>query len=83
MNRYTPALPAVLLIAASVVSANPARAQSQDWVPTGCTGDYVCSDVSSVVSMWPLERWTQVRRAPRQLTSTSTEPVAQAGTTTR
>ena len=52
---------AALLLASAGAGllAAPAAAQSG-----GCTGDYVCSD-PAVVTTWPLERWTTVRRANR------------------
>ena len=46
MNRTAAGLTtAVILVAASSLLVNPSLAQTQDWVPTGCTSDNVCSDV--------------------------------------
>jgi hypothetical protein len=62
-------LVSVLSIAAYTLLADPAKAQPlhSGSASVGCTGDYVCSDDPTVVKTWPLERWTTVRRAERQL----------------
>ncbi len=79
MNRIVTGAAATLLIAAYSLLANPALAQSHDSTSAGCTGDYVCGDPASVVLTWPIERWDQVRRAQRKLTSNTTDPTVPKG----
>jgi hypothetical protein len=83
MNRTVSGTLATLAIAAYGLLANPAAAQSQDVAPVGCTGDYVCGDPASVVPTWPMERWDQVRRAPRKLTSSTDAAARKDGKTSR
>ena len=70
MNRPTAGLAtAVILAPASSLLVNPALAQSRDSAPIGCSGDFVCGEDPSVVTQWPLDRWLQVPRAPREVAS--------------
>lgn len=65
MTPTNTTLAALLLVSAGGLLATPAAAQSG-----GCTGDYVCSD-PAVVTTWPLDRWTTVRRANRHTAATN------------
>lgn len=71
---------AVILVAASSLLVNPSlvQAQARDSAPIGCSGDFVCGDDPSVVTQWPLDRWLQVPRAPRQATTHATDIVPPA-----
>lgn len=70
MNRTAKGLvTAVILVAASSLLVNPSLAQERDSAPIGCSGDFVCGDDPSIVSQWPLDRWLQVPRGPREVTS--------------
>jgi len=64
----------LLWISAYTLLANPAVAQSPNAssAPAGCTGDYVCGEDPSIVATWPLDRWTTVRRADRQIATPQT-----------
>lgn len=83
MNRIVSGTVATFVIAAYALLANPAAAQSQDGAPVGCTGDYVCGDPATVVPTWPMERWDQVRRAPRKLTASTDAAARKDGKTNR
>jgi hypothetical protein len=75
MNRTAKGLAAaVILVAASSLLVNPSLAQERDSAPMGCSGDFICGDDPSIVSQWPLDRWLQVPRAPREVTTTTDEP---------
>ena len=49
--------PIYLLVAALVLLANPAAAQTRDTAPTGCTGDGNCSQLLEPTG--PLDRGTK------------------------
>lgn len=74
MNRIVTGAAATLLIAAYSLLANPALAQPHDSASAGCTGDYCLRRPHLGVLTWPLERWHQVRRAQRKLTTNTTDP---------
>ncbi len=59
----------LLLVAAFSLLANPAAAQQAN--SAVCTGDYICVD-SATMPVWPLERWSQVRRQTKRETADAT-----------
>ena len=61
MTPIRTSLAALVLAGAAGFAATSVAAQSASAV---CAGDYICID-SGVVTAWPLDRWTTVRRAGR------------------